>query len=1348
MADLPSIVQKFSDVDDPNVQFEKLVRVLLKFSGGINGFQFETGEHQDRSNIDGWVERNYPNIPNSECPVAFRIKWLTTPINKSPHNKILLNDFDRALDSGFKFRSYILITPHDLSPPEETWLNGFQRDHGIKTYHIGYSGILELMRDYPALYKYYYGPSSEGETHFDMIYKKYIRVIFYRLQFLEFIGLPTGQYQKQELLKQTELTRVYIPLDFNVEKDGQVYLGLPQVIKRSLRCVIQGVPGSGKSTLAKYLSWHYSSDSKRIGDLQLDERLPFIVPIRDYARMREDSKSGVFSFIEYFRDVAEKSYKIPDIDRDFFLAILELGKAIVLFDGLDEVSENRERIEIARRIAEFSQRFPETVVWVTTRIFGYSEDIKTFFEPEFHNYFLAPVSRDQAMSFIRKWYGIQMPSRQTERNNRINALKKAIHENEGVKRLHKNPLLLTMMTLVHQFEGTLPDDRGRLYEKCVELLLKTWQDQKYISRGEVNPLEDRRIRFDEQMRLLAAVAFHIQKRNEDKKEERGLIGELELEKVLLDNRYDPRRIKREDAQKDIEVFIDYIRDRVGLFVESGMKPNSDQNLFSFIHLSFLEYLCAYQITEDKSKSRREHIDTLLKYMVKPTWEEIILLALYIFSNSPNGNVIIDDFCVQAFDFLKKHPYPKSWYLLGRAVRDNISFAMEDTKQILRKIVSIWMQNTTQEEPVRVLTEIVNFSRDGRAFLKEILLLNIRLEPAPKSFASLSLYIHFDIWFDVNSCTELIDSLKNSKEKEKLLPYLPVYRKFEPIARFVEQEMSARSWNIYYNNAMDRMGTQMDRLLRYQIGKKEMIGYTLSLWSDIFSLIQERRLFVEKTGISEKERDRLDGLRIDFARMKMEQPLDIARIDHPLSIFHPYLDQIRAYLDAPDNINVVSLEGEKLFRKQDLQTPVHINQDYIYKWIDKTLEFSFNDLKKKLPLDKRLSIDDTLHFEDVRMEFSKAFSAYLADDLITHLSREFNKEFSNLLNENLAHQDFSHYLTRQFDHYLSNDYKRDTSWHISKTFTRFLDQQFSLRLSGQFIRYFQHYFSKELCADFLETQYQRFETSFKVMIKSECLKKHGYPFIPEDMNESNIEAIYHCFLDLFDQNDPDFNHSFFNSFFYYIFFYRIKIWFLMPSLRKKEAGDSSPLLPVVHGPTEKQRKVKINKPFVTPFTFDFLLTCSFNHYIIKILAHLNTLFYSSEKTGGASLKKKEILVEVENFCRRYPFHSYIIREIWSSYALEYSQRFNKQNDSNSLRMAGFITQAAKISLITDMPCEGKEWEKILKKAEKSYDPFVRVALSLYNLTTYEDRKNNSSLLYNNMKEFREEYPDYFDMIGFE
>ena len=64
-----------------------------------------------------------------------------------------------------------------------------------------------------------------------------------------------------------------------------------------------------------------------------------------------------------------------------------------------------------------------------------------------------------------------------------------------LRRLAGNPLLLTMMTLLHAYEGRLPGERVRLYERCVEFLLHRWRAQP----GEV-PLRERN-------RLLLAAGY-------------------------------------------------------------------------------------------------------------------------------------------------------------------------------------------------------------------------------------------------------------------------------------------------------------------------------------------------------------------------------------------------------------------------------------------------------------------------------------------------------------------------------------------------------------------------------------------------------------------------------------------------------------------------------------------------------------------------------------------------------------------------------------------------------------------------------------------------------------------------
>ena len=48
----------------------------------------------------------------------------------------------------------------------------------------------------------------------------------------------------------------------------------------------------------------------------------------------------------------------------------------------------------------------------------------------------------------------------------------------GYEPLAQNPMLLTIMALVQTYHGTLPDERARLYQACVETLLLRWQRHK------------------------------------------------------------------------------------------------------------------------------------------------------------------------------------------------------------------------------------------------------------------------------------------------------------------------------------------------------------------------------------------------------------------------------------------------------------------------------------------------------------------------------------------------------------------------------------------------------------------------------------------------------------------------------------------------------------------------------------------------------------------------------------------------------------------------------------------------------------------------------------------------------
>jgi energy-coupling factor transporter ATP-binding protein EcfA2 len=548
---------------------------------------------------------------------------------------------------------------------------------------------------------YLFKGSSHNSNSPKKPYKTYRELIIEELKYLHFLGLPTRNYQRQQLMIIPELERVYIDLEFR--DDDFKAITLDSIVDRPNPVVILGEPGAGKTTLVKYLALIQCKKIGIEGKKCVKGKLPFIVYLRELNRQEK----GKVDFVDFLRKNAEDNYKLDYAERNIFENILKKGGAVVMFDGLDEVEPENNRAKIAKEIEAFSRKYHQCPIWVTSRLLGYTEKVKLD-KDRFRHYYLEPLSEEKAKKFIKKWYEIQFYMNKPLQSELIRSLQYAIEKNPGIKELARNPLLLTMMTLLHQFEGRLPDDRAVLYEKCIELLLKTWQEQKYHSLGIKNPLEARKLRYDDQLKILAAVAFYIKEKNHDIENEK-------LENVLFNSRYDKSRMSREKAQKDSRLLLDYLYDRAGLFVKSS----KGENISSFIYLQFLDYLCAYQIAKNLSKSQAEIINDLLKFIKNPSWQESILISLYLFEKS-TGASFIDAFTKAAFERLKEDKDPNGWFLMGRAVRDNIDFANDDIGQIIRGLLNIWLKGIEKNTAFSILKEIANFSPKGRYILDEVI----------------------------------------------------------------------------------------------------------------------------------------------------------------------------------------------------------------------------------------------------------------------------------------------------------------------------------------------------------------------------------------------------------------------------------------------------------------------------------------------------------------------------------------------------------------------------------------------------------------------------------------------------
>ena len=285
---------------------------------------------------------------------------------------------------------------------------------------------------------------------------------------------------------------------------------------------------------------------------------------------------------------------------------------------------------------------------------------------------------------------------------------------------------------------------------CADVLLDEWQQVKASSQP--HPLHARGILSEDAKRWLAGLALWMQQRNETAKNEdaRGLIPESELTERLVDLRLAARRDNNASAATDdTKAFLNYVRTRTGLLVYRG--DIAGQGQFAFAHLSFQEYSAAYELSENRSLTFKNHLEFFRRYLGHPAWAETLLLLLYRLSQS-TGRRSFPEMFAKEFMGMRKQSHTNAaatherslWMTLGRALRDDVNFAPATVRNIIGHLVSYWLAHSKSEaiydpccfglyrvderppHPVfdgslfRTLEEIALFSKRWQSCLAELL----------------------------------------------------------------------------------------------------------------------------------------------------------------------------------------------------------------------------------------------------------------------------------------------------------------------------------------------------------------------------------------------------------------------------------------------------------------------------------------------------------------------------------------------------------------------------------------------------------------------------------------------------
>jgi predicted NACHT family NTPase len=155
--------------------------------------------------------------------------------------------------------------------------------------------------------------------------------------------------------------------------------------------------------------------------------------------------------------------EVGDIDCADLIALrrsrVEVGAAILMIDGLDEIREPVARARLAERVEQIHRSYPQTFIIVTSRIVGYRE-MGYRIGGQFQHLTMADFSRNNKEEFARGWSALVEPPGQQVKA--AEEFIREIHSNDRIEQLTSSPLLLTTMALIRRRVGRLPQRRGSL----------------------------------------------------------------------------------------------------------------------------------------------------------------------------------------------------------------------------------------------------------------------------------------------------------------------------------------------------------------------------------------------------------------------------------------------------------------------------------------------------------------------------------------------------------------------------------------------------------------------------------------------------------------------------------------------------------------------------------------------------------------------------------------------------------------------------------------------------------------------------------------------------------------------
>jgi hypothetical protein len=403
--------------------------------------------------------------------------------------------------------------------------------------------------------------------------------------------------------KRVPVASLYVSPTIKLRGDPDAGITLKELLARLDRTVLLGDPGGGKSTAATVILHQLTT-------IQTD-LIPFLITLREFAAGTIEE-----SVVEHIEKRLRVNYQCqpPASLVDY---LLSSGRALVIFDGLDELLDTFRRREVTDVVALFCGRYPLAKVLVTSRRVGY--DQAPMDPTQFTVVELAGFDDQQIHEYVAKWFRQDETLSEDAAIEWTNAF---VTESASVRDLRSNPLLLALMCIIYRGEQSIPKDRPGLYERCATMLFEKWDSSRKIHiQLRAGRLVDPAMKYLAYWMLTTADAQEGVRESLLIKQATNYLGVRSFEDL-------------HEAEAAAQEFVEFCRGRAWVFSDAGSTADGE-SIYKFTHRTFMEYFAAYHLTRI-SDTPEKLARQLIPRIARSEWDVVAQLAIQIMDKHNEG----------------------------------------------------------------------------------------------------------------------------------------------------------------------------------------------------------------------------------------------------------------------------------------------------------------------------------------------------------------------------------------------------------------------------------------------------------------------------------------------------------------------------------------------------------------------------------------------------------------------------------------------------------------------------------------------------------------------------------------